>query len=142
MRVLTVEDEERLAQNLATAISRNAGFAVDVALDGNEGLQLATSGVFDAIILDLMLPGISGQNLLEEPRKAGHNSSVLVLTAPDDKNSIVGLLDSGADDYLAKPFDLGERSDRAKALIRLSRSARSLLATRIRVAPGPLTLRG
>jgi two-component system response regulator PhoP len=76
-----------------------------------------------------MLPGMSGQNLLEEFRKAGHNSPVLVLTATDDKNSIIGLLNSGADDYLAKPFDLGELLARVKALIRRSKGqATSVLA--------------
>jgi DNA-binding response OmpR family regulator len=120
MHVLIVEDEERLAQNLAKAISKNAGFVVDVALDGNEGLHLATSGVFDVIILDLMLPGLSGQALLAAIRKAGDRTPVLVLTAREDKASIVGLLDSGADDYLAKPFDLGELLARVKALIRRS----------------------
>ena len=120
MHILVVEDEPRLAQNLAKAISKNAGFVVDIALDGNDGLHLATSGIFDAIILDLMLPGISGSELLFELRAAGKRTPVLVLTAKEDKASIIGLLDSGADDYLAKPFDLGELLARVKALIRRS----------------------
>ena len=118
MHVLIVEDEERLAQNLAKAITKNAGFVVDVALEGNEGLQLALSGSFDLVILDLMLPGISGENLLTALRKAGNRTPVLVLTAKEDKQTIVGVLDNGADDYLAKPFDLGELLARVKALIR------------------------
>ena len=64
MHVLVIEDEQRLAENLAKAISKNAGFVVDIALDGNDGLHLASSGVFDAIILDLMLPGMSGEDVL------------------------------------------------------------------------------
>jgi two-component system response regulator PhoP len=118
MHVLIIEDEERLAQNLAKAISKNAGFVVDVALDGMDGLHLATSGVFDAIILDLMLPGKSGQDVLAGLRKTGDKTPVLVLTAREDKASIIALLDSGADDYLPKPFDLGELLARLKALIR------------------------
>ena len=118
MHVLIVEDEERLAHNLAKAISKNAGFAVDIALDGDDGLHLATSGVFDAIILDLMLPGKTGQEVLTELRKTGDKTPVLVLTAKEEKASIVALLDSGADDYLPKPFDLGELLARLKALIR------------------------
>jgi DNA-binding response OmpR family regulator len=120
MHILVVEDEPRLAQNLAKAISKDAGFVVDIALDGNDGLHLATSGIFDAIILDLMLPGISGSELLSALRAAGKRTPVLVLTAKEDKASIIGLLDSGADDYLAKPFDLGELLARVKALIRRS----------------------
>ncbi len=118
MHVLVVEDEERLAQNLAKAIQKNAGFAVDLALDGVDGLHLATSGVFDAIILDLMLPGMSGQEVLAGLRKSGDKTPVLVLTAKEDKASVIALLDSGADDYLPKPFDLGELLARLKALIR------------------------
>jgi len=118
MHVLVVEDEERLAHNLAKAIEKNAGFVVDVTLNGVDGLHLATSGVFDAIILDLMLPGKTGAEVLEGLRKAGDKTPVLVLTAKEDKASIIALLDSGADDYLPKPFDLGELLARLKALIR------------------------
>ncbi|KAA6463013.1 response regulator transcription factor [Acidobacteria bacterium AB60] len=125
MHVLIVEDEVRLAQNLARAISKNAGFVVDVAPDGNDGLHLASSGAFDVIILDLMLPGLSGSELLSRLRAAGHKTPVLVLTAKEDKASVIGLLDSGADDYLAKPFDLGELLARVKALIRRSKGQAS-----------------
>jgi two-component system response regulator PhoP len=125
MHVLIVEDEERLAQNLAKAISKNVGFVVDVAMEGNEGLHLAMSGSFDLVILDLMLPGMSGQKLLSELRRAGNRIPVLVLTAKEDKQTIVGVLDNGADDYLAKPFDLGELLARVKALIRRSKGQAS-----------------
>ena len=125
MHVLIIEDEERLAQNLAKAISKNAGFVVDVALEGNEGLHLALSGSFDLVVLDLMLPGISGEELLTELRRAGNKTPVLVLTAKEDKQTIVGVLDNGADDYLAKPFDLGELLARVKALIRRSKGQAS-----------------
>ena len=118
MHVLVIEDEERLAHNLAKAISKNAGFAVDVALDGEDGLHLATSGVFDAIILDLMLPGKPGQEVLAALRKTGDKTPVLVLTAKEEKASIIRLLDSGADDYLPKPFDLGELLDKQGIAVR------------------------
>lgn len=120
MHILVIEDEERLAQNLATALARNNGFIVDVALNGQDGLHLAQSGAFDAIILDLMLPGLSGDKLLHALRSGGSKTPVLVLTAIDDKSSIVKLLEQGADDYLSKPFDLGELLARTKALIRRS----------------------
>jgi two-component system response regulator PhoP len=125
VHVLIIEDEERLAQNLAKAISKNAGFVVDVALEGNDGLHLALTGSFDLVILDLMLPGISGETVLTELRKASNRTPVLVLTAKEDKQTVVGLLDSGADDYLAKPFDLGELLARVKALIRRSKGQAS-----------------
>ncbi len=120
MHILVIEDEERLAKNLATAILRNAGFAVDIALNGEDGLHLAQSNVFDCIILDLMLPGRSGREVLRALRSSGNKTPVLVLTARDEKASIVELLSEGADDYLAKPFDLGELLARMKALIRRS----------------------
>ena len=125
MHILVVEDEVRLAQNLAKAISKNAGYVVDVASNGDDGLHFALSGAFDAVILDLMLPGISGSELLAALRKAGNKTPVLILTAKEDKASIIGLLDGGADDYLAKPFDLGELLARVKALIRRSKGQAS-----------------
>lgn len=118
MRVLIIEDEERLAQNIQQGIARLAGFAVDIAVDGQEGLHLAFSTEYDAVVLDLMLPELSGRELLRSLRAAGSRAPVLVLTAVDDKKSVVELLNSGADDYLAKPFDFGELLARLKALIR------------------------
>lgn len=120
MRVLIIEDEERLAQNIQQGIARLAGFAVDIAVDGQEGLHLALSTGYDAVVLDLMLPELSGRELLRSLRTTGSRTPVLVLTAVDDKKSVVELLNSGADDYLAKPFDFGELLARLKALIRRS----------------------
>src|ERR1700731_2929453 len=120
MRVLIVEDEERLARNIEEGIAKGAGFAVDVAHDGEDGLHLAMSNEYDAILLDLMLPQLSGKALLASLRKAGKKTPVLVLTAVEDKKSTVELLNAGADDYLSKPFDLGELLARLKALIRRS----------------------
>jgi two-component system response regulator PhoP len=117
MRVLLVEDEVRLAQNLLEAL-RETGLAVDHAADGLSGEQLAQQDIYDAIVLDLMLPGKSGLALLRSLRKMGKTTPVLILTAQEGKSSIVELLNAGADDYLSKPFDLGELIARVKALIR------------------------
>jgi len=118
VRVLVIEDERRLAENVARALRESAGYAVDTAGDGEQGLYLAESGDYDLIVLDLMLPKLSGQDLLTRYRRHGKTTPVLVLTARDEKQSVVHLLNSGADDYLAKPFDLGEFLARAKALVR------------------------
>ena len=118
MRVLIVEDEPRLAENIARSLRESAGYAVDVAPDGEEGLFLAEANVYDAVLLDLMLPKLGGMEVLTRIRKAGQHTPVLVLTARDDKESVVALLNAGADDYLTKPFDLGELLARVKALIR------------------------
>jgi DNA-binding response OmpR family regulator len=118
MRVLIIEDESRLAENVARSLRESAAYAVDVALDGEEGLFLAETNVYDAIIIDLMLPKMDGLHVLARIRAAGQHTPVLVLTARDDKESVVGLLNAGADDYVTKPFDLGELLARTKALVR------------------------
>ncbi|HVH88485.1 MAG TPA: response regulator transcription factor [Terriglobales bacterium] len=118
MRVLVVEDERRLAQNVARSLREVAGFAVDLAYDGEDGLFMAEGNPYDLIILDLMLPVIHGLQLLERLRRNGKRIPVLVLTARDEKEWVVKLLNAGADDYLSKPFDLGELIARAKAIIR------------------------
>src|SRR5215472_8714950 len=122
MRLLLVEDEFRLAENIAEAL-REAGFAVDHAADGPSGSYLAEQNVFDAVILDLMLPGKSGQQVLHDLRARRLHTPVLILTAQEGKDAVVELLNQGADDYLAKPFDLGELIARVKALIRRSKGA-------------------
>ena len=129
MRVLIVEDEPRLAENIARSLRESAGFAVDVATDGQEGLFLAESNVYDAVLLDLMLPKLDGMQLLTRIRQAGHRTPVLVVTARDDKESVVALLNGGADDYLTKPFDLGELLARTKALIRRGKGQPSPVLT-------------
>jgi DNA-binding response OmpR family regulator len=118
MRVLVVEDEKRLAQNVADGLRQCAGYAVDVADDGESGLFMAENNEYDLVVLDLMLPKLPGPVLLQRYRRSGHEAPVLILTARDDKQSIIKLLDAGADDYLSKPFDLGELFARAKALVR------------------------
>ena len=118
MRVLLIEDERRLAENVATALRDGPGFAVDCAEDGLTGLDLAGNQCYDLIVLDLMLPKLDGLALLTKIRSKGDRTSVLILTARGEPTSIVELLNAGADDYLSKPFDLGELIARAKALIR------------------------
>jgi DNA-binding response OmpR family regulator len=118
MRVLVIEDERRLAANIARTLRESARYAVDVRLDGEDGLFMAESSPYDLIVLDLMLPRMGGLELLARLRASGSKSPVLVLTARDEKECIVKALNAGADDYLTKPFDLGELIARAKALIR------------------------
>jgi len=122
MRVLLVEDEQRLAENIVAAL-RETKLAVDHAPDGETGSYLAEQGIYDAIVLDLMLPGRSGQNVLRNLRKREIHTPVLILTAQEGKESIIALLNAGADDYLSKPFDLGELLARVKALIRRGKGA-------------------
>ncbi|WP_446743572.1 response regulator transcription factor [Silvibacterium acidisoli] len=119
MRVLLVEDEVRLAENLTSGL-REAGFAVDHAANGLDGSHYAEQDLYDLIVLDLMLPGRDGKTLLRLLRQKGIHTPVLVLTAQEGKTWIIDLLNAGADDYLAKPFDLGELIARSKALIRRS----------------------
>ena len=118
MRVLVVEDETRLAANIAAAMREGPGWAVDLAGNGLDGRELCQQAEYDLVILDLMLPGLDGAGVLKAIRAQGNATPVLVLTAVADKASFVKLLNAGADDYLAKPFDLGELLARAKALIR------------------------
>jgi DNA-binding response OmpR family regulator len=117
MRVLVIEDEQRLAENIVAAL-REIGLAVDHAANGVEGSHMAEQSVYDAIVLDLMLPGKSGQRVLADLRLKKVHTPVLILTAQEGKESTIELLNAGADDYLSKPFNLGELMARVKALIR------------------------
>ena len=118
MRILIVEDEPRLQRNLAKAM-REDGFAVDTADDGADGLFKAETYDYDAILLDVLLPKLDGWGMLEKLRKT-KRTPVLMLTARDAFTDRVRGLDSGADDYLVKPFDLAELLARVRALIRRS----------------------
>jgi two-component system OmpR family response regulator len=120
MRILVVEDEPDLLSSLIKAL-REEEYAVDGAADGEDGLFKAESYDYDAIVLDIMLPGIDGWELLRRLRKT-KKTPVLVLTARDAVRDRVRGLDSGADDYLVKPFDLDELQARLRALIRRSAS--------------------
>jgi two-component system, OmpR family, response regulator len=116
MRILVVEDEPRLLRSLAKAL-REEGYAVDTADAGDDGLEKAESTDYDAIVLDVMLPRLDGWTLLERLRR--HKPTpVLMLTARDGTPDRVRGLDTGADDYLVKPFDLSELLARLRALIR------------------------
>lgn len=116
MRILVVEDEPRLLRNLAKAL-REEGYAVDTAEAGDEGLYKAENFSYDAILLDVMLPQLDGWTLLERLRQT-RQTPVLMLTARDATRDRVRGLDTGADDYLVKPFDLPELLARVRALIR------------------------
>jgi two-component system OmpR family response regulator len=116
MRILVVEDEPRLLRNLAKAL-REEGYAVDTAEAGDEGLFKAESSDYDAIVLDVMLPQLDGWQLLERLRKQ-KQTPVLMLTARDATPDRIRGLDTGADDYLVKPFDLSELLARLRALVR------------------------
>jgi len=116
MRILVVEDEPDLLRAVAQAL-REAGYAVDEAPDGNEGLFKAAGWDYDAVVLDLMLPGKNGWEVLDRLRQR-KKTPVLILTARDGVADRVHGLDSGADDYLVKPFELPELLARLRALIR------------------------
>jgi DNA-binding response OmpR family regulator len=118
MRVLIIEDEQRMLENLTLTLRESALFAVDVAEDGEEGLFMAQSSSYDLLVLDLMLPKLNGLQVLRKYRDEGRRTPVLILTARDEKEIVIKLLNAGADDYLTKPFDLGEFVARCKALIR------------------------
>jgi DNA-binding response OmpR family regulator len=117
VRVLLVEDHKPLVRSLRRGLEEE-GFAVDVAYDGEEGDFKAQSAEYDAIILDLMLPKEDGLSLLQRWRRKGMKTHVLVLTARGSLEDKVRGLDLGADDYLAKPFELGELLARLRALVR------------------------
>lgn len=117
MRLLFVEDSPRLQRSVSDAL-RRSGYVVDVAVDGAEGLWMAESAAYDAIVLDIMLPKLDGLSLLRKLREAGNQSHVLLLTARDTVADRVDGLRSGADDYLIKPFALEELLARVEALCR------------------------
>jgi DNA-binding response OmpR family regulator len=117
MRVLLVEDDRELARRLQEALEE-AGFAVDVAYDGDDGLYAGTTQDLDAAILDLGLPKVSGMEVLRKWRSAGRDFPVLILTARSAWHERVEGLNAGADDYMGKPFQAAEVVARIRALIR------------------------
>jgi two-component system response regulator PhoP len=120
MRILIIEDEVRLARNIKKGLETLPSFVADMVHDGEDGLHLAITQNYDLIILDLMLPGLDGLALLRRLREAGHETPVLILTAKTSRDDVIRGLNYGSDDYLAKPFDMGELLARIKALIRRS----------------------
>jgi two-component system copper resistance phosphate regulon response regulator CusR len=117
MRILIVEDEKKLSEILARGFKAE-GFAVDVAGDGAVGLELASSYAYDIIILDIMLPKLSGTEVLANIRQKNKHVPILMLTAKDAVADKVKHMDAGADDYLTKPFAFSELLVRVRALLR------------------------
>lgn len=134
MNILVVEDEPKIAAFITKGL-KNEGYLVDVATDGEEGVYLGQTNDYDLVILDLMLPKLSGLHVCQELRADGKSMPVLMLTARDAIGDRVEGLDSGADDYLTKPFAFDELVARVRALLRRSGPARPPL-----LQTGDLTL--
>ena len=117
MNILVVEDERNLADAICQ-ILRNEGIKTEVTYDGTTALTLAKSGMYDALVLDVMLPGMSGLDVVRETRRAGVSTPVLMLTARTSTSDKVDGLDAGADDYMTKPFEAPELLARLRALTR------------------------
>ena len=117
MRVLVVEDEKRLAAGLKRGLEAE-GFAVDVALDGTDGLWMAREHPYDVLVLDVMLPGVNGYRICATLRDEGNWTPILMLTAKDGEWDEAEALDTGADDYLTKPFSYVVLLARLRALLR------------------------
>lgn len=131
MRLLLVEDEIRLSEALVYILKKNK-YSVDAVYDGIAGLEMAESGIYDVIILDRMLPGLNGIEILKSIRGAGLTTPVLFLTAMDTISDRVLGLDNGADDYLVKPFATDELLARIRALGR--RSSDTLVSENITIS--------
>ncbi|KUN25942.1 two-component system response regulator [Streptomyces antibioticus] len=119
MRILVVEDEVDLAHTLHTGLSAE-GYSVDLAHDGRQGLWMARNGEYALVVLDLMLPGLNGYKICAQLRREGNSTPILVLTAKDGDWDQAEALDTGADDYLAKPFSYIVLVARLRALVRRS----------------------
>ena len=128
MKILIIEDEQRLARLLKQGLEEQ-GFVVDLAYDGSDGQFQAEQYPYDAILLDLMLPEVDGLAILKGLREKGNDVPVLIITARGDVEDRIKGLNFGADDYLAKPFNLDELIARLRALIRRSRGQSSPLIT-------------
>jgi two-component system copper resistance phosphate regulon response regulator CusR len=135
MRLLLVEDERATARMLAKGFREHA-YAVDVVHDGDEAWRRLGETSYDMVVLDLMLPRRSGLDVCRALRDAGRHEPVLMLTARDGTDACIAGLDSGADDYLTKPFDFGELLARVRALVR--RRERPMAPERLTI--GPLTI--
>jgi len=135
MRVLLVEDERATARMLAKGL-REQAYAVDVVHDGVSACECVAASDYDIIVLDVMLPGRNGLEVCRQLRAAGRHAPVLMLTARDGTEARVDGLDSGADDYVTKPFDFRELLARIRALVR----RRALPLTPERLSIGPLTI--
>jgi DNA-binding response OmpR family regulator len=126
MRVLVIEDDRRIASVLEKGLKAES-YAVDLAYDGEEGEELAAINEYDVIILDIMLPNQDGWQTCENIRNDGIHTPILMLTALDDVNDKIRGLDTGADDYLPKPFHFGELLARLRSLTRRSTEVRTTI---------------
>jgi len=124
MKILLIEDEPALVSVIVRGLT-DAGMEISVAADGNMGLEMALGHNFDLIILDIMLPGINGIQVCKEIRKVNDDVSILMLTALSSTENVVTGLNSGADDYLAKPFKFAELEARIRTLVRRSKKGES-----------------
>jgi DNA-binding response OmpR family regulator len=120
MKLLIVEDEEKVVHFISKGLEEE-GYVVDVAFDGKKGLDLLKEFTYDLVLLDLMIPEISGLDLLKTIRSWGNNTPVLIITAKSSKEDVVKGLDTGSDDYLTKPFSFDELLARIRALLRRSK---------------------
>jgi len=145
MRILVVEDDTNLNRQIKDALTE-AGYAVDVAFDGEEGHFLGDTEPYDAVVLDIGLPQMDGLSVLEEWRRAGRTMPVLLLTARDRWSDKVQGIDAGADDYVAKPFHMEEVLARIRALVRRaaghSSNEISAGSVRLDVKAGKVTVDG
>ena len=135
MAILLVEDDDVIAEFVAKGLGE-AGFAVDRASDGEEGLELALQNAYDAAIVDVMLPRLDGLGLIDQLRRRGRHTPVLILSARRTVDDRVRGLQTGGDDYLVKPFDFSELLARLQALVRRATG----VAEPTRLELGPLTL--
>jgi two-component system OmpR family response regulator len=137
VRILVVDDDRHVAYAVKRGLE-GEGFAVDVALDGTDGLWLATENAYDALVLDVMLPGLDGFQLCTRLRDAGDWTPILMLTAKDGERDEANALDTGADDFLSKPFSFVVLVARLHALLRRGRQERPaiLRAGDLRLDPG------
>ena len=127
MKILLVEDNTVICNFIEKALKKQS-YAIDIANDGKEGFYLATTNSYDLIILDIMIPFMSGIELCNQLRVYKISSPILMLTAKDDSDSIIKGLDNGADDYMTKPFVLNELLARIRALTRRSQTPSTLLS--------------
>ncbi len=134
MKILVVEDEHRIAQAIKEGLE-DESYAVDIAYDGDEGYRSASADEYDLIISDVMMPEMNGYEMVAKLRQDGDHTPVLMLTAKSQESDVVKGLDTGADDYLAKPFSFNVLLARIRALLR--RPTQSLGET---LKVGPLTL--
>jgi DNA-binding response OmpR family regulator len=140
VRVLIVEDETKVAAAVRRGLEAE-GFAVDVALTGTDGLWMATENSYDVIVLDILLPGMNGYEVCRKLREAGNWTAILMLTAKSGEYDLAEALDTGADDYLTKPFSFVVLLARIRALLRRSGRADAVVYTAGDVSLDPITHR-